>query len=59
MIAAHETHLVRHELSKLPDVEKLLAKVCSYSVKQKAVAAYFEDINMKKMQDFRKLLNAL
>jgi len=59
MSSVHEADLVRYELSKLPDIEKLLARVFSYSIKHKVKAVYFEDVNLSKMQEFRKLLNAL
>ena len=58
MTAVHETDLVRYELSRLPDIEKLMARVFSYSIKHKVKAVYFEDVNLAKMQEFRKLLNA-
>lgn len=58
MSSVHETDLVRYELGKLPDIEKLLARVFSYSIKHKVKAVYFEDVNLAKMQEFRKLLNS-
>jgi DNA mismatch repair ATPase MutS len=52
----HEADSCRAKLSKLPDIEKLLAKIFSYSVKHKKKAIYFEDVSLIKLQEFRKLL---
>jgi hypothetical protein len=57
MIYKNETDSVRFKLQKLPDIEKLLAKVFSYSIKQKKNAIYFEDVNLKKLKEFRTLLS--
>ena len=52
----HETDDLRHKLSKLPDVEKLLARLFTYSIKHKVKAIYFEDVSLIKMKEFRSLL---
>lgn len=44
-----ETDAVRLELGKLPDMERLLATVFTYSIKHKVKAVYFEDVNLHKM----------
>ena len=41
----------------MPDVEKLLAKIFTYSIKHKQNAVYFEDVNLIKMKEFRLLLS--
>jgi DNA mismatch repair ATPase MutS len=51
----HETDVLRARFSKLPDLEKLLAKIFTYSVKHSVKAIYFEDVNLAKMKDFRTL----
>ena len=53
----HETDVLRARLSKLPDLEKLLAKIFTYSIKHSVKAVYFEDVNLAKMKDFKTLLN--
>ena len=51
-----EVGAMRTRLGKLPDVEKLLAKIFTYSIKQRIKAIYFEDVSLKKLQEFRQLL---
>ena len=45
-------------MSKLPDLEKLLAKIFTYSIKHSVKAIYFEDVSLQKMKEFRLLLNS-
>ena len=52
-----DTDMLRARLSKLPDLEKLLAKIFTYSIKHSVKAIYFEDISLQKMREFRTLLN--
>ena len=52
----HETDELRAKLGKLPDLEKLLAKIFTYSIKHKVKAIYFEDVSLIKMKEFRSLL---
>ena len=52
----HETDELRAKLGKLPDLEKLLAKIFTYSIKHKVKAIYFEDVSLIKMKEFRTLL---
>lgn len=40
-------------MSRLPDLEKLLAKIFTYSVKHSVEAIYFEDVNLQKMREFK------
>jgi len=56
MAHQHETDVLRARLGKLPDVEKLLAKIFTYSIKHKVKAIYFEDVSIQKMKEFRQLL---
>ena len=51
-----ETDILRNKLSKLPDLEKLLAKIFTYSIKHSVKAIYFEDVSLQKMKEFRTLL---
>lgn len=53
----HETDVLRARLGKLPDLEKLLAKIFTYSIKHSVKAIYFEDVSLQKMKEFRLLLN--
>ena len=53
-----ETDMLRANMGKLPDLEKLLAKIFTYSIKHSVKAIYFEDVSLQKMRDFRTLLNA-
>ena len=53
----HETDILRAKLSKLPDLEKLLAKIFTYSIKHSVKAIYFEDVSLTKMREFKTLLN--
>jgi DNA mismatch repair protein MSH6 len=47
----------RAKMSRLPDLEKLLAKIFTYSVKHAVEAIYFEDVNLQKMREFKQLLD--
>jgi len=38
-------------------LEKLLAKIFTYSIKHKVKAVYFEDVSLQKMREFRQLLS--
>ena len=49
---------MRRRFSKLPDLEKLLAKMFTYSIKHRIKAIYFEDVNLKRLTEFRKILIA-
>jgi hypothetical protein len=40
----------------LPDLEKLLAKLYTYSVKHKVKAIYFENVSLIKLREFRTVL---
>jgi len=44
---------VRIHLKKMPDLEKLLAKIFSYSIKHSVDAIYFEDVSLIKLKEFR------
>jgi len=54
-----ETDKVRDEMKKLPDLEKLLARVFTYSIKHRCKAIYFEDVSLIKLKEFRTLLETL
>lgn len=47
------TDILRASLAKLPDLEKLLAKIFTYSIKHSVKAIYFEDVSLIKMKEFR------
>ena len=49
----HETDELRAKLAKLPDLEKLLAKIFTYSIKHKVKAIYFEDVSLIKMKEVK------
>ena len=52
----YETDSIRAKMSRLPDIEKLLAKIFTYSIKHRVKAVYFEDVSLIKMKEFRTLL---
>jgi hypothetical protein len=55
----YETDSIRAKMSKLPDIEKLLAKIFTYSIKHRVKAVYFEDVSLIKMKEFRLLLKTV
>jgi DNA mismatch repair ATPase MutS len=48
----HELDSLRLQLKKVPDLEKLLANIFAYSVKQRVNAVYFENISLIKLKEF-------
>jgi len=52
----YEMDVFRSKLGKLPDLERLLAKLYTYSVKHKVKAIYFENVSLNKLKEFRVLL---
>ena len=42
----YEIDIFRTRIGKLPDIEKLLAKLYTYSVKHKVKAIYFENVSL-------------
>jgi len=52
----YETDQFRSRVGKLPDLERLLAKIYTYSIKSKIKAIYFENVSLQKLKDFRTLL---
>lgn len=50
-----ESDVLRSKLAKLPDLEKLVAKLYTYSVKHKVKAIYFENVSLIKMREFKQL----
>lgn len=40
----------------MPDLEKLLAKIYTYSIRHKVKAIYFENVSLQKLKEFRILL---
>ncbi len=52
----YETDVFRSKLGKLPDLERLLAKLYTYSVKHKVKAIYFENVSLNKLREFRQVL---
>ena len=56
----HATDSTRIKLSELPDLEKLLAKIYSYSVKSiKKNNIEVKDVTLKKVNEFYLVLNSL
>ncbi len=55
----YETDVFRSKIGKLPDLERLLAKLYTYSVKHKVKAIYFENVSLMKLKDFRIILRHL
>jgi hypothetical protein len=51
-----QVELFRGKLSKIPDLERLLAKVFTYSVKDSTKAVMFENVSYLKLIEFRDLL---
>ena len=52
----YETDVLRSKLAKMPDLERLLAKLYTYSVKHKVKAIYFENVTLNKLKEFRTLM---
>jgi len=55
----YETDVFRSKIAKLPDLEKLLAKLYTYSVKHKVKAIYFENVSLNKLKEFRQVTRTL
>ena len=51
--------MTRFKLKGIADVEKLLARIFTYSVKHKKKAVYFENVSLIKLKEFRLLLQTL
>lgn len=58
MMFQSETDILRARLNSLPDLEKLLAKIFTYSIKHSVKAIYFEDVSLIKLREFRTLLKS-
>lgn len=43
-------------MAKLPDLEKMLAKVFVYSVRNTAKAVHFEQVEFLKLKEFKQLI---
>lgn len=52
----YETDVFRSKVAKLPDLEKLLAKIYTYSIKHRVKAIYFENVSLMKLREFRILI---
>ena len=52
----YDTDSIRAKLGKMPDIEIMLARIFSYSIKHRVKAIYFEDVSLVKMKEFRTLL---
>ena len=50
---------VRAKFRKLPDIERLIGKILSYSVQNNNKVIYFEDVSLIKLKEFKTLLTAL
>ena len=53
-----ECDVFRSKLGKVPDLEKMLAKLYTYSIKHKVKAIYFENVALNKLKDFRTVLRS-
>ena len=53
-----DANILRCKLAKYPDIEKLLAKIFTYSIKRNVKVIYFQDVSQIKMHEFRLLLNS-
>ena len=55
----YDTDVFRSRIAKIPDLEKLVAKLYTYSIKHKVKAIYFENVSLNKMREFRQVLKTL
>ena len=55
----YETDVFRSKIARIPDLEKLVAKLYTYSIKHKIKAIYFENVSLNKMKEFRQVLMTL
>ena len=53
------TDVFRARVGKMPDLEKLLANIFTYSIKHKETAVYFNDVSLPKMREFRVILSCI
>jgi DNA mismatch repair protein MSH6 len=54
-----QVNAVRRRMKAMPDIERLQAKIFTYSIKHRIKAVYFEDVSLRKLTEFRVLLKAL
>lgn len=54
-----ETDVFRSKLGKMPDIEKMVAKLYTYSIKHRVKAIYFENVSLNKLKEFRLVLRTL
>ena len=59
MSCQFQTDLFRQKLGKLPDMEKLLARVYAYSVQHRVKAVYFENVSAIKLKDFKNIMASM
>eukprot|EP01022_Parablepharisma_sp_SALTPOND_P036623 TRINITY_DN99_c0_g2_i1.p1 TRINITY_DN99_c0_g2~~TRINITY_DN99_c0_g2_i1.p1 ORF type:complete len:735 (+),score=94.06 TRINITY_DN99_c0_g2_i1:4953-7157(+) len=50
---------IRRDLQKLPDLEKKISRLYTYSVKQEKSPVFFENMNVKKLRELKEVLEAL
>jgi hypothetical protein len=43
----------RFRIGKIPDLEKLLAKLYTYSIQHRVKAVYFENVTVSKLRELR------
>ena len=55
----YEVDIFRARAGKLPDLEKSLANIFKYSIKNKVKAIYFEDVSLIKLKEFRLVTKTL
>lgn len=59
MKCQYELDNFRTKLGKMPDLEKLIAKLYTYSVQHKVKAVYFENVSATKLKEFKAALTHL
>jgi DNA mismatch repair ATPase MutS len=56
MDLSYENDVIRAKMGKLPDLEKMIARLYTYSIKSKIKAVYFENVSLNKLKEFRTLI---
>ena len=56
MTHAHAAERFHLKVAKLPDLEKQLSRIYTYSVQQCVKAIYFENVSLNKLKEFHQLL---
>ncbi len=51
--------MIRRDMQKLPDLEKKISRLYTYSVRQEKSPVFFENMNVKKLKELKEVLEAL